>query len=57
MAKRLRDHLNIVKIDSFQKQRYVEVAGVLEKRDFMLMEYCRQGDLYDFMTSYAEMGG
>ena len=33
----------------------MRVQGVQEKRDFMNLEYCERGDLYEFIKQYLEM--
>ena len=45
------DHQNIIKISEF-KHDYVIIDNIKEKRSFAILEYCNNGDLYEYMTSY-----
>jgi hypothetical protein len=33
----------------------VNVQGQMQERDFMTLEYCRKGDLYEFVKQYLEV--
>lgn len=46
-------HPNIIKISEFQEDNII-IDGVKDKRCFAILEYCRNGDLFDYMTSYLE---
>ena len=44
-------HPNIIKISEF-KHDFVIIDGIKDKRSFAILEYCKNGDLYEYMTSY-----
>ena len=60
VSQMLRGHPNIVTIGSFEKQQPITVEGQEQIRDYLTMEYCAKGDLFQFMGNYGkrqEMGG
>jgi serine/threonine protein kinase len=53
VAQLLKGHPNIVQIESFRRGGMVELDGAVQTRDFMIMEHCENGDLYDFINKYT----
>jgi serine/threonine protein kinase len=51
----LKGHPNIVQIDSYSKNSSVTIEGKQQKRDFMTLEYCERGDLYEFLKQYFDL--
>jgi serine/threonine protein kinase len=54
VSRRLQGHPNIVQIYSYDKQQPILIEGHLAKRDFMRLELCKNGDLFDFMRRYTD---
>merc|ERR1711976_2076 len=48
-----RDNENFVQIHSFLEQAPVIIDGKEERRDYLVMEYCENGDLIDFLLKYV----
>ena len=48
----LRGHPNIIRIDNFERNKPIIIDGKEENRDFIKLEYCRNGDLFDFISKY-----
>jgi len=46
-------HPNIVRINSFHKDTLLDINGKQERRDFLMLDYCENSDLFDFMSRYA----
>ena len=53
IARLLEGHPNTIKIYTFEMDKQIQVEGNNEIRNFMNMEYCEHGDLYDFMSKYT----
>jgi len=49
----LKENENFVQIHSFQEQMPVIIEGKEERRDYLVMEYCENGDLIDFLLKYV----
>lgn len=44
-------HPHIIEISEF-KHESVIIDGVRDQRSFAILEYCKNGDLYEYMTTY-----
>ena len=53
IGKLLYGHQNIIQIYSFERNQVITIDGQKQKRDFMKMELCENGDLFDFMCQYS----
>lgn len=53
VAQALKGHPNIVEINRFEKNKPISIDGKTTSKDFMVMEFCKHGDMYDFMTAYT----
>lgn len=53
VAQCLKGHPNIVQINRFEKNKPISIDGKIVCKDFMVMEFCKNGDMYDFMTAYT----
>ena len=51
----LKGYENIVQVDSFERSQSLIIDEQLqEDKYFFNMEYCENGDLYDFMSGYND---
>lgn len=50
----LKNHPNIVQISEIKNQAPIVIDGMEQKRDFMKLEYCKNGDLYEFIKAYTK---
>lgn len=54
VSKQLRGHPNIVCIESLQHQQPLTIDGEVSLQNYLSMEYCANGDLFQFMNSYGK---
>lgn len=55
VSQKLKGHENILQIKSFEQQKPIMINGKEELRDFLVMEYCENGDLFEFLSKYANL--
>ena len=49
----MKDHPNIIRVHSHERDQVIRVDGKEETRDFLTLEYCENSDLFEFMAKYA----
>lgn len=50
----LRGHPNIISIHSFERNHPITIDGVKQNRDFLTLDFCANGDLFSFMSTYGK---
>jgi len=50
----LADCPNIVNVYSFQRQKQIKIEGRLEIKDFLILEYASNSDLFEFLTKCVQ---
>ena len=54
VSQQLQAHPNIVSIESLELQQPLTIDGEVTLRNYLSMEYCANGDLFQFMNSYGK---
>lgn len=54
VAQKLKGHPNIIQIYSYEKDKPITIQGQQTNRDYMSLELCKNGDLFDFMRKYND---
>ena len=51
----LRNSNNIVNVKSFEQQKMINIDGDFMIKDYLILEYCENSDLFEFMSNFAKM--
>lgn len=54
LAQKLSGNANIIAVHSFQEKQPITIDGIEQVRDYLILEYCEQGDLFSYFCSYGD---
>lgn len=53
MSQILKENPHVIAIRSFNADRRIRIEGQEQTRDFLVLDYCENNDLFEFMSKYA----